>query len=127
MTIADRIIKKEKAECTAFSFYIFLKYLPFSHLSLPVITATGGWHTFRLSEMLYATANFFLLTAVERSGVRSTEITAYATDYGSLVRVAVTALRTYEALAGTLKFTLVAAFVAFVDRSIGTIVRNLVI
>ena len=105
----------------------FLKVPAFQSLLV-----TGNYHgrclrMLRLSEMLYATANFFLLTAVERSGVRSAEITAYATDYGSLVRVAVTALRTYEALAGTLEFTLIAAFVAFIDRSIGTIVRNLVI
>lgn len=32
-------------------------------------------------KMLYAATYFLLLTGIERSGIRSTEITAYTTDY----------------------------------------------
>ena len=77
--------------------------------------------------MLYTAAYLFLFSLVERTGIRTSQITAHTSDYGNLLGVMASAVRTYETFRGTLKFALVTTAVAFVNRGIGTVVRNFVI
>ena len=77
--------------------------------------------------MFHAAFYFFLLAGVKRACVRAAEITTDATGDGHFFTVVIAAFRAGEAFAGAFEFPAETAFVTFVNRRVGAVIRHAIV